>query len=411
MRTIVNIGNSGKANPGSVLLFMMLALAVSNFRLLGIYLLLLTGIAFISLKYRQIKFPATACWPLLFACLFFVFVFSWSGAFSTIKIFVVPLIWLVGYNMSEARSMRDIFRVITILAFAMAFHALLNYFYNIRIGTIFSTGRSDDIWSGELSGATGQAMNYAMFTSISFWLIFTQPKRRLRFVSAAVLLCGILHMIQMGNRTSLLLVGISAGLNLLIIFTKRRNARQSGIMLVLLMAVIAVCVVLYMRDAWGLRSYIEGSYLFYRIDRYRKSFFAIIENSRFSHKGEYIRQMPGYLWGGTKLRNEVVGTYAHDLWLDIFDEAGILTLTALLAYTIGAFGRIWKVRKVFDVSEGEATCLISYAVILLAQFFVEPIWQGAPMLFCSFVLVDGMFARFLAGASARMIRSYHTPRG
>ena len=102
-----------------------------------------------------------------------------------------------------------------------------------------------------------------------------------------------------------------------------------------------------------------------------------------------------YPWGGSHLSEEIVGAYAHDLWLDIMDEAGIPAALAILVYTITAFYRILILSRNRKVPKDERIALRSYAIIMCAQFFVEPIWQGSPMLLLFFVLIDGMLTRYI----------------
>ena len=70
-------------------------------------------------------------------------------------------------------------------------------------------------------------------------------------------------------------------------------------------------------------------------------------------------------------------------------------MMAVLVYSIAAFSRIYKAQKDRRVSAEERTSLTCFGLTILAQFFVEPIWQGSPLLFCAFVMVDGMIAKFL----------------
>lgn len=402
MRTI-DYKRKQTINVASAGFLLSLAVAVSDFKLLGIYMLVAISALFLVVKYYTAKVPVSVCWVLLFSCLYFLFVLPYYGPISSVKIFACPLVWLVGYNMTEAKKMGAILRVMLVLAFGMAAHGLLNYVYNTLIGTDLSTGRSVDIWSGEISAATGQAVNYALFSSMSFWLIFIQKKWWLRLLSGGMLLCAVMHTIQMGSRTSLILVLISMFTGFFFYSVAKGRKKQIVLILTAILGIAAGCAVMYRMNLFGLRDYVEGSYLFYRIGYHGGSFFQLTENSRFYFKLKYLENLKAYPWGGQHLVNKVVGSYAHDLWLDIFGDAGLLTLAAVLVYTTTAFTRLSRVRKSSRVTGTERVALLTYTVAIFAQFLVEPIWQLAPLLLCSFVLIDGMLARFQSEESRSIV--------
>ena len=54
-----------------------------------------------------------------------------------------------------------------------------------------------------------------------------------------------------------------------------------------------------------------------------------------------------------------------------------------------------KVGKSKTVDHRWRIALITVVVIVMLQFFVEPILSGSPMLFYSFIIMDGALARWL----------------
>ena len=194
----------------------MLAVAVSNFRLAGIYMLLAISLLFGIVYYDRIKIPMTAVPLMLFACTYFLFAMPYAGIVSAAKIFVCPLVWLMGYNALEARKMNTIFRVAMVLALGMVFHGLLNYLHNVISGTSFNTGRTYDIWSGTISAATAQAINFTLFLSILPWLLLVGDGHKTKYTSLLLLGAAILYGIQIGSRTFLVLCGIAVAFCVLI---------------------------------------------------------------------------------------------------------------------------------------------------------------------------------------------------
>lgn len=373
------------------LFIFMLAVAFSNFLGLGSYMLLALCAVFLIWNYYKIKIPISAFPIFIFACLYFVFLINYSDIKSIFKIFLCPLLWLVGYNLEKLPRTRQILKISGILAMGMAFHGLVNYYYNTVNGVSMSAVTKMDVWSGEGFAATGQAALFTPFLSLCTWLFFAKQKRWVKIGSIILFFCSLMYSIQLGSRTFLLLTVLSVVLAVLFYAQKRGKGMR---ILLAVLIVAGVFAIMYFTDAFGLRTYIQGSYLFRRMAK-EKSFYDLSGNGRFASKKKYLENAFLYPWGGNHLREEIAGSYAHDLWLDIMDEAGIITALAILVYTLMALYRILILARNKKVPPDERVALYSYAIIIYAQFFVEPIWQGSPMLLLFFIFVDGMLSKLI----------------
>lgn len=369
---------------------LMLAVAFSNFLGLGSYILLALCAGFFIWNYYWIRIPGSV-WPIvIFACLFFMSQIFYGDIKSMFKIFLCPLLWIMGYNLEKNPKIHVILRIAAILAMGMVIHGIANYYYNTVQGVSMAGATKKDVWSGEGFAATGQAVLFTPFLSLFIWLVFAQRKRWIK-ISVMILFCiCAMYAIQLGSRTFLLLTMLSVALGILFYAQKRG---KSGKILLAVLAFVGIFVILYSADISGLRTYIEESYLFHRMDR-EEGFYDLLGNGRFYFKRQYLKYAIQYPWGGSHLRKEIVGSAAHDLWLDIMDEAGIFTALAIFFYTIAVLYRILLCSWKKNLLQDERIALRSYGIIMYVQFFLEPIWQGSPMLLLFFVLVDGMLTRY-----------------
>ncbi|MBP3683456.1 MAG: hypothetical protein J6J12_00630 [Oscillospiraceae bacterium] len=387
----------GVEDRSSSFLLLMLAVAVSNVLGRGSYLLLAVGAAYFLLHYYSMKVPDAVVPLLVFSCIYCLFSITSQGIVNAAQIFICPLLWLVGYNLPEAKRISGVFTLVAVLAAGQTAHGLLNYGYNILENVSMGSATKLDIWTGEIQAATGQAAQFTMFLASFFWLTAVQERRWLRVGAVAVFLCTLLYAVQLGSRSFLVLAVLSAGTGILLSWLRRNPLGMKLLLWMLLGA--AVILVLYSRNIWGLRTYMEGSFL-YRRNSLGQNFSAMLTDGRFHLKKVYLENLLRYPWGGNVIRERIAGGYAHDLWLDTFGEAGLPALAVLLVYTAAAFFRIVRAGKLCTVSSNEQTALMCYGVVIFAQFCAEPIWQGCPMLLYSFVLTDGMLVRLISVSSA-----------
>ena len=379
-------------------LLLLLAMAASNFLVLGVYIFLIVALCFLFFRTKFVL-PPSALPLLLFAGFYFAFtaLYPDKSLITSLKIFVCPLLWIVGYNMALGKKIEQHFIVIIFLAFGMTFHGIANYIYNILNDTDFALGRTYDVFTKELSSSTGQAINFTLFIALAFWLIFLQKNKLLKITSIALYICSVLYDIQIGGRTFLVLsaIAIIVGLVGYIVFSAQKTGSKKRIVLLVLLVlgVVVLLLLAFCFDLFGIKTFYEKSYLYTRLENHGAS--ELGHDTRFSVKLKYLKKMPYYLFGGNHLSQENNLPFAHELWLDIYDDAGIFAYLAIVIYSILAAVRSIKTICLPILTLEQKTAVFCLSIILFLQFFVEPILSGAPMLLYSFIIIDGMLAAHL----------------
>ncbi len=383
-----------KNNKTSAFVLFLFALAASNFVQYGAYLFIGFSLIYLSVNKSPVVVKKAIIPVFLFALFYFIFATPSISLWSGLKIFACPLLWLVGYSMPDGKSEEGIFRVAMYLAMGMAVHGLLNLLINVVIGIDLSSGLTLDIWSGKISAATGQLLNFSLFVSFAGGLIFFEKNKFLKIGVIVFYLFALYYDVQIGGRTFLVLSLVSfvgAGICYFYYTARWKGFRKTVTVVTVLLTIVLLLILLFQNNVFGIKDIYENSYLYRRFDHYGSG--NLMRDSRLELKKSYMENMTASLWGGGALKNRVVGNYAHDLWLDTYDEAGILPLLALLVYTVMAIGRAWKIIK-SDVEFQYKVFFGIFIVIMMMQFFVEPILQGAPMLLFSFIMIDGLMAKY-----------------
>ena len=81
--------------------------------------------------------------------------------------------------------------------------------------------------------------------------------------------------------------------------------------------------------------------------------------------------------------------YAHDIFLDTYDESGIFALIAVFLYIVSSIIGLFKTIKNKNISFKLRQIVLCVYVISYMAFMIEPILQGAPWFFASFCIMDG----------------------
>ena len=172
----------------------------------------------------------------------------------------------------------------------------------------------------------------------------------------------------------------------------RKDKNRLILILLGFVVLIAVAIYLYENNYFGLKTWYETSYLFKRIEYYDAD--KIGQDVRVNLKLQYVRYFFSHIFGGNQIsKGEGIGA-AHELWLDVYDDAGLLSYVLLLIYTFLSVNTVYRMIKLEDLETHFKVGLIEYQLVMLAQFFVEPVFQGAPLLFVSYIMIDAALTRF-----------------
>lgn len=138
----------------------------------------------------------------------------------------------------------------------------------------------------------------------------------------------------------------------------------------------------------------ESTYLFHRISyaniAQSQDLFSFFKSSdRGNVRDQYIALMFDYPWGGRKVLS-TVGFYAHELWLDVFDSAGIIPFVLIWIVTIQITFSNLKYILNKKVPIENRVLITGITATVTVQFFFEPVLTGCRALLFSYLLICGI---------------------
>ena len=379
-----------KLNISDPVVYIVLAISGMNFRLWGIYILGVLAVVYIAFNHRFIATKALIPISLVGVVYALSLVNVGGDLADIIKALLYPVIWLFGYIFLADGSFERLMKALTFIAYGMALHGILNLLYNLTVGNNYKTGKAYDFFTHTIVSVTGQTTNFTLIVALVFWLVFIQRNVLLKITSAVLYLLAFYYDVSIGGRTFLIMSLFSLAFSsalYLFIFLRYKDSFARGLFLLFVLIVIFVFIIIAYDHNWfSIRNVFSSTYLNTRIERGTN----VVRDERFYHKSLYIKHMSEFLWGGHQLSTTYGLTYAHDIWLDIYDEAGILTFIALLFYTLCSIVRFIKVAFSKAIEPQYRIVLANLIIIVMAQFFVEPILKSVPILFFCFIAIDGM---------------------
>ena len=127
------------------------------------------------------------------------------------------------------------------------------------------------------------------------------------------------------------------------------------------------------------------------------------QDARVNLKLQYVRHFFSSIFGGNQISKGLGIGSSHELWLDIYDDAGLVSYVCLMIYTFLSIKTVFRIIRMKDVETPFKVGLIEYQVVMLLQFFIEPIFLGAPLLFAAYIMIDAALTRFCDDRYGKLI--------
>lgn len=378
----------------NLLMYILLFFAAMN--LMAKFFYFVFGAFFVLLFRRKLLLDRGILPYLLLSGLMAVYNYS-EGMLSMLRCLAWIIFYLVGLNLTAAgnatgprleydreQSRKRCHRILVVLAAGSFSHYLLNFFYNFQN----IMGRNtNDIWTGATMAATGQAALSCIMCGLAVAWIFAPERKGARFLGICCVGGMLIYDLVLACRTPIAIVAVLLVLGIVYLLKTAENQSKRLRLVLMLLAVFFTGLAVLYSGLVDLEQILGDTNLGERFDW---SLSSLGETARFVSKKWFLDNALDYPFGGQHLM--VRYGYAHDLWLDGYDEYGVLGLALLLAITVTGIYNLLRLLRRTDYSRTfkfTVTCV--YAAILL-EFCVEPILQGMAWLFACYCLINGCIA-------------------
>lgn len=312
---------------------------------------------------------------------------------GVIKPFTYLICYIMGYcffdeaviKKDNASLLKDFYKLVVIVSAGSFFHYLLNWYINGD-----ATERDTiDIWTGEVRAATGQASFACLALAIAVACLFSKTGVKVKAVSLITVALAFGYNFVLSGRTLIFIALVLAAISFLHLLHTKKKGRMKA--LIILLVIILTIVFIYNNNIFGIKSFVESSLLYERFNGENSTYTG--EDRRWDRKIYYLKNFFDHPFGGVHFRDDV--GYAHDVFLDTYDEAGIFTFTAVIIYISASISHLIKCMKNKTLPFVFRQIILCVYIALYIEFMIEPVFQGIPALFAMFCLIDGALSKVL----------------
>lgn len=311
----------------------------------------------------------------------------WLFAYKDIPILIVP-VWLLSYVIGFCLSdnTNRFFRMWLLIAFGIALHSFLIFVTNINKFGVDAMGNRimQDIWGGELMrGATALACSFLLGSAMIIPFFLRQKNKFWPIVFSIFILFGaFFNSVSTASRSALIYPTIIIAVSYFTLIERKNRIKYIS----LAVLIVCVVVVLYLGNAFGIRSFFEDQYLFERISE--KEGGGIIENQRLELWNDFFAHIDKYVLGGGSFGDTGDRDYVHNIIFDTFAVGGVVPALFLTLLIISFIRVAFRLHKRSE-DKSFKTMIIGLMFGFLLIFMTEPIIQAANWFFSFFLMLVG----------------------
>lgn len=313
------------------------------------------------------------------------------------------------YRVSRTCTLVGPKNIMLTLAFGTFLYGILNIYHRYQMGYDLIWNEAEnrmciDFWSNNDIWPTVEAHFFLLVSALLFYAVFIVKSRRFKITYFICLSLTIFAALDIGSRTLMVLMILIFALFLLLYLRSRSVSWQKKSRLLFLLSVAAGCLcIAYLIDSFGVRTLVEDTSLYRRMTSSEIS--SILDvNGRGIRYMSVISDMPTHLFGnidlGGSLSEGGLGS-AHNTWLDIYKEVGVIPFVLYLWITALIFFRLKTMIRSFGLFRQETILFTSIILILNLQFLTESIFTSNMHIIQCYFIICGMLNADTSGKEQR----------
>lgn len=299
-------------------------------------------------------------------------------------VFISPIIlYYVGFV--QGNQSLDLFKKeIFLISFGGVIHGVMNVVKNRGVDILSIAGRSyADIYGGQISG-TLQNLFFIVSSALLFYFLAIEKKRFLRFWGSIAGISGIVGSIVNASRTMIFVTFITFFVCLFIYFYEKYGFGSSLFRFVGTgTALICIVLLLLWTNIFNIQQILLGSALGQR-ETAAVQTSSVFHNLRWQYAGEILKMLPSNPLGGIDYAH-----YAHNLWLDVAKEVGIIPFCFYVLFSAMAVVITFRLFGNEKLELEYKFVIVPVIIAFMLTFFTEPIMQGSPISFSLFCFIVG----------------------
>lgn len=322
--------------------------------------------------------------------------FSGRRNFTGISIVVLLVLFQMTARYLENSSgnseimIQRLWLLLGVFVLGYTIHAALNAKMFLKLGSDFQVRRWMDFWTGSDVPATQHNFYYLPVMALVFPALLYIKRRKL--VCSLILIAAVfsLWFSLITQSRSLLFIFMLVfiwEIFLLVVYNWKDKKRRRKIFccggIVLAVLIVAGWLVWLNRDAIQLTSF----YTIFSRDG------GILHNVRFQAQYNVVKQLFVYPFGGYHM--DLAGlNYAHNVWLDMANAAGVIPFVLMLVYTLLGMYDLFFLLRSEKVCQAVKYVISGLWIVMILYYMVEPALESSVQFIVPWTFMNGLIYQY-----------------
>ncbi|MFV8291154.1 hypothetical protein ACNNMX_03810 [Aerococcus viridans] len=377
----------------------IIAAFVSNFVGIGTYIPLsvfpLIFIYFINNEFSKsfwLNLAILSAFCIIYSSMLFMYGFGETTSILGKLIYPICFFILGDKLARSSSSYKKVFRYLLVIVLASTLFGFLsvlntiNTFGSMEVARQIIGRSALSFWDSGVIASTILNMNLAFGSSLLGMFFLSDREQEhgklIKIISLSSFILSTYSIILLGNRTGVLI--ILASFLIVFLFVQRLNIRKI-VITIFSFFFSFIFYLFFQNNTFNLKTSWENSYISTRFITSSLTDDPRIVSWLVAFKGMIVNPMGG------RITDISLGT-AHNLWLDIGYDAGILPFFLICAFTIASLYSL-LVFLIRDHPVYLKAIILGFYTSFLISFMMEPIMLGGVTYFTTFCFVVGMIQR------------------
>ncbi len=351
-----------------------------------VYIFFFVILIYMILK-KKIIIPKGINFFILIAfCIIFMVISSFKQE-VTIFLLIGPIIMyysgiIIIKTCKENNKDDYIIKCIFAILVGLFIHAMLNF--SINIGS--ERRNTTDFWTGEIMSATLQGTLLTPMLSLFFFTIMFIKDKKAKTIMIICFVLALAYDMIIATRSVIIIAFITFIISLISYIIMENTIKNKFRIVSIIFMIFIIGIIMYNNNAFNIKSIIEESNLYSRVGKNETE---ESDFSRLNAQIEGLKQIVEYPFGVPEDTTVAGMKYAHNMWIDIARQVGIIPFLLLILFFLFNIKSLIKIIINQKVTLKLKILLISEYVTFLFMFYIEPILQGIPVVFILFCLIMG----------------------
>lgn len=346
-----------------------------------------------------------------FCVLFAVMMYGYGlekDLLGIIRIIYYPFcLYVLGNTLAKNDFLyKKTYRYLYLIIGSSALYGFLSLYKTIKLygsmnDALSAEGRTVvNLWGDNLIAATG--LNSYISLGLSLLpLLFLSDKsinnKKFKIINIILFSISVYTTVQLANRTGLMITIVST--IAVILFTKK-NVKFS-IKLIMATILLFFFKLLYSQNFMGVKNWWESSLIYYRLENGALA----NDNPRILAWKTAFNGLFEYPMGGRQSYIRV--GYAHNLWLDVARDTGIIPYLLIISFTIAVIITLVKFMRT-DHPAYLKGLIVTSSISFFITFSIEPVIEGILDYFTFFCFFIGVIQRLNVDYKKELVPVNHT---